>query len=193
MTVVVVVEVFLIDAMAQFVRDILNKKNLSKQEKEDYLEEVKNNHLYGIEANGKIARIARLNMYLHGDGGSKIFKADALDKMIQAEDGILKEEKEGLDELRDEFNKKNLKFDVILSNPPFSMKYDSKDPNEKVILDQYKKINRVGTAYSKSEKSNVLFLERYFDLLKDSTGELSTVIDDTVINGQKANVIEISF
>lgn len=177
---------FLIDAMAQFVRDINNKTNLTDKQKEAYLEEAKNNHLYGIEANPKISRIARLNMYLHGDGGSKIFKADALDKLIQSEVGISKEEEQGLKELRDEFNKNNLKFDVILSNPPFSMKYDSKDPNEKLVLEQYSKVNRVGTKMTNSEKSNVLFLERYFDLLKPGTGELSTVIDDTVINGQKS-------
>lgn len=177
---------FLIDAMAQFVRDINNKTNLTNKQKNAYLEEAKNNHLYGIEANPKISRIARLNMYLHGDGGSKIFKADALDKSIQSEPGISKEEEQGLKELRDEFNKNHLKFDVILSNPPFSMKYDSKDPNEKVVLEQYSKVNRVGTKMTNSEKSNVLFLERYFDLLKPGTGELSTVIDDTVINGQKS-------
>ncbi|KYG75924.1 MULTISPECIES: N-6 DNA methylase [Roseivirga] len=177
---------FLIDAMAQFVRDINNKTNLTDKQKEAYLEEAKNNHLYGIDANPKISRIARLNMYLHGDGGSKIFKADALDKLIQSEAGISKEEEQGLKELRDEFNKNHLKFDVILSNPPFSMKYDSKDPNEKVVLEQYSKVNRVGTKMTNSEKSNVLFLERYFDLLKPGTGELSTVIDDTVINGQKS-------
>lgn len=177
---------FLIDAMAQFIRDINNKTNLTDKQKEEYLDEIKSHHLYGIEANPKIARIARLNMYLHGDGGSKIFKADALDKLVQTEAGISKEEEQGLNELRDEFNKKSLKFDIILSNPPFSMKYDSKDKNEKIILEQYSKVNRVGTKMSNSEKSNVLFMERYFDLLKDGTGELSTVIDDTVINGQKS-------
>lgn len=177
---------FLIDAMAQFVRDINNKTNLTDKQKHAYLEEAKNNHLFGIEANAKISRIARLNMYLHGDGGSKIFKADALDKLIQSEAGISREEEQGLTELRDEFNINHLKFDVILSNPPFSMKYDSKDPNEKVVLEQYSKVNRVGTKMTNSEKSNVLFLERYLDLLKPETGELSTVIDDTVINGQKS-------
>ena len=36
-------------------------------------------HLFGIEKTDKISRVARLNMYLHGDGGAKIFHADTLD------------------------------------------------------------------------------------------------------------------
>jgi len=177
---------FLIDAMATLTKEINNKTNLSDQEKQAYLEQVKNHHLYGIEANPKMSRIARLNMYLHGDGGSKIFKADALDKKIESEAGISQEDEEGLKELREEFINKKIKFDVILSNPPFSMKYDSKDQLEKQILLQYNKIVYNGTKRSTKEKSNVLFLERYFDLLKEETGELATVIDDTVLNGQKS-------
>ena len=33
-----------------------------------------------------LARIARMNMFLHGDGGSKIFQLDSLDKNITVEE-----------------------------------------------------------------------------------------------------------
>lgn len=173
---------FLIDAMSQLIREVNNKTNLTDFEKDEYFDELKNNHLYGIDANPKISRIARLNMYLHGDGGSKIYKADSLDKKLESEVGMTEEEEEGLIELRKKIIREGLKFDVILSNPPFSMKYDRSDKNEKKILDQYEKI----TTPTSSEKTNVLFLERYLDLLKPATGELFTVIDDTVLNGQKS-------
>lgn len=35
--------------------------------------------LFAIEANERVSRIARINMYLHGDGGSYIFHGDGLD------------------------------------------------------------------------------------------------------------------
>lgn len=177
---------FLIDAMAQFIREVNNKNNLTNKQKEAYLERAKNHHIYGIEANPKMSRISRLNMYLHGDGGSKIFKADALDKELKSEAGILPEDEDGLRELRSIFNRKGLKFDIILSNPPFSMRYNSNDSNEKEILDQYSMVTLDKTTKSSSEKSNVLFIERYLDLLKEETGQLLTIIDDTVINGQKS-------
>lgn len=39
---------------------------------------------------------------------------------------------------------------------------------------------------SATEKSNVLFIERYYDLLKDGSGELLTIIDDTILNGENS-------
>lgn len=50
---------FLIDAMAQFIRRFGNILHLTDKEREAYIEEVKDNHLFGIEANDKIARISR--------------------------------------------------------------------------------------------------------------------------------------
>ncbi len=177
---------FLIDAMSQFIRRININSYLSQTEKQHYLEEIKNNHLYGIDANSKIAKISRLNMYLHGDGGSKIFQADTLDKDLSIELGITEEEKEGLIELKKLLIEEKNKFDIILTNPPFSMKYNSNDKHEERILNQYDIAKSPTNNVSSTEKSNVLFLERYHDLLKPNSGELLTIIDDTVLNGEKS-------
>lgn len=177
---------FLIDAMAQFMRRIGNLSRLTDKERKDYVEEVRNSHLYGIEANPKIARIARLNMYLHGDGGSKIFQADTLDKSLQLEPGMSEEVESGIKELRAYVCRRDPLFDVVLTNPPFSMKYESHDPHEGRILQQYAIARTTSGATSASEKSNVLFLERYMDLLKPGTGEILTIIDDTVLNGDNS-------
>jgi len=177
---------FLIDAMAKFIRTINNMSNLTDKERQEYIDQLKNNHLFGIEANPKIARISRLNMYLHGDGGSKIFKTDTLDKELQIEPGMSLEEEEGVNELKNIIIDNNLKFDVVLTNPPFSMKYQSSDKYEKRILNQYRIAKNSSGGVSASEKSNVLFIERYMDLLKPETGEILTIIDDTVLNGEKS-------
>ncbi len=177
---------FLIDAMARFIMIMNNISSLTDKQRAEYVEEVKNNHLFGIDANDKISRISRLNMYLHGDGGSKIFKADTLDKDLFIEPGMKEEEQEGVTELRKYLLEEELKFDIVLTNPPFSMKYQSSDRHEKRILKSYRIATTTAGSQSASEKSNVLFLERYLDLLKQGTGELLTIIDDTVLNGEKS-------
>ncbi|MCK9405650.1 MAG: N-6 DNA methylase [Methanothrix sp.] len=192
---------FLIDAMAFASRKVDELHNLSSSKKEEYKKAIQNRHLYGVDSNEKIARIARLNMYLHGDGGSKIFKADSLDKHFTIDPGVNNEEREGILELQKILDgDTKIQFDVILTNPPFSISYKEKDANEKRILEQYTIAKKSGKI-SASENSNVLFIERYKDVLKNATkksekdgndtkeenaGELLTIIDDTVLNGEKS-------
>ena len=173
---------FLIDTMARFIQQVKNVTRLTDEQRKDYEREIKNHHIYGVEATEKISRIARLNMYLHGDGGSKIFQTDMLDTEFLVEDGMTDEITEGIAEFKEIINTDSFKFDVILSNPPFSMSYNSSDTYEEKILEQYYIAKKEGKSPT-SEKSNVLFLERYTNLLKEDTGELLTIIDDTVLNG----------
>ena len=177
---------FLIDAMAELTKKIKSMSQLTDEEKKRYCKIVRNNNLWGVDANDKIARISRLNMYLHGDGGSKIFKADCLDKDFLIDDGMDDEEKEGIEELEKYLIENGLKFDLVLTNPPFSISYQKSDENEKRILGKYKIAKNTSGSLSSSEKSNILFIERYKDLLKSDTGELLTIIDDTVLNGDSA-------
>lgn len=177
---------FLIDAMADMSKKIFCMNQLTNTEKDIYDKAMKNMHLYGIDANYKIARVSRLNMYLHGDGGSKIFKADALDKKLKTDPGMDYEEKAGIEELKNIIQNERLKFDVVLTNPPFSINYSSKDPAEKIILSSYDIAKTTSGAISARESSNVLFIERYKELLKDEAGELLTILDDTVLNGDNS-------
>lgn len=170
---------FLIDAMAELTKKVQNMPQLTNKEQEAYIEELRNNHLFGIDANDRIARISRLNMYLHGDGGSKIFKSESLDKKFSVLDpGMGDEEKEGIIEIKKYLVQDNLKFDVVLTNPPFSIEFKSSDKNEKEILKQYTIAKTTSGSLSTSESSNVLFIERYEELLKPDTGELLTVLAD---------------
>lgn len=171
---------FLIEAMAMLAHSIDGLSNLSSKEKYKLKNKLYKEHLYGVDKAGKIARIARLNMYLHGDGGSTIFTADMLDKYLQTPIGLPQEIKSEVSELKACLNSQNLRFDVVLTNPPFSMSYKKKNEDERRVLQQYQ--IALGSA---QEKSNVLFLERYCDCLKDG-GEVLTVIDNTVLNGVKS-------
>ena len=182
---------FLIDAMSEMTRRVDEFHHLSATIKDRYKNTIRNGHLYGVDSNEKISRVARLNMYLHGDGGSKIFKVDTLDKNFTIDPGINDEEKEGIQELQSVLDgETKIRFDAVITNPPFSISYKKSDENEKRILMQYDIAKTASGALTSSEKSNVLFIERYNDLLKtpnslsDVPGELLTIIDDTVLNGE---------
>ena len=167
---------FLIEALAELSYAINQSGQLTNDERRQLLDELQSDTLYGIEANDEIGRVARLNMYLHGDGGSRIYVADSLDKELAGEAGVPIERQQQLDELRGRVIDEEIRFDAALTNPPFSMSYSKSEPEEARILKQYEIVS------GQSAHSNVLFLERYRDLLKDD-GELLTVIDDTVLNG----------
>jgi type I restriction-modification system DNA methylase subunit len=76
--------------------------NMLNEAKEHEKQIIKENNLIGIESDGFNATLAGINMMLHGDGASNIFKDDCFRK---------------LPEIKDCFNKS-------LMNPPFGKGFD---------------------------------------------------------------------
>lgn len=181
---------FLIEAMAKMTRQLKEgplADVLSKREIEEIDQAIKDDRLFGIDA-GKdppVARIARINMYLHGDGGSRIYSADALDKQVRVIPTASPELKRELGQLQEAFTgEEPLRFDVALTNPPFSMKKEAKEEDQREILVEYESayVQRKGVRRLRTSlKSNVMFLELYYNLLKPG-GKLVTVIDESVLN-----------
>jgi type I restriction enzyme M protein len=179
---------FLIDAMAEMMHRLSNNKTL-QSDFDEIKKKIMTESIYGIEKNPSISRIARINMYVHGNGGSKIYCADTLDKDLLIEDGERKVSKVEVEELKKVLVDENLKFDVILTNPPFAMSYSKKEEHEARILTQYgtndpnENISyKKGTNDIKSSvKSNILFLARYSELLRKG-GKLLIVLDNSVFN-----------
>ena len=171
---------FLIDALADMWAKA-SRMNLSANEIANLKLTIANNHIVGVDvANApKLARIARLNMYLHGDGGTRIYHLNALDKdqpdARTDSPAIVKEKAELRDLLAQPM------FDVALTNPPFAKAIDRSTEDERRLLDGYE-IGRDKGAPRQSIRSSLLFLERYRDLLKDG-GRLVTVIDDGILSG----------
>jgi type I restriction enzyme M protein len=180
---------FLIEAMAEMSDVVADNKSLTSKEREDLLRRLKQETLWGIDAgkDPKMARIARLNMLLHKDGGSRIYFADALDKQLRAEAGLALSIRLECDELRGELIDKGMRFSCVLSNPPFSMTYERKKKNELAVLCDYTlALDEKGKPRS-SLRSSVMFLERYLDLLtggksKLGLGRLITVMDESILN-----------
>lgn len=167
---------FLIETMAYMTGRIRNDARYNQLDISKKIKYICNECLFGIEANKRTSRIARINMYLHGDGGSHIFHGDGLDETPKATMDMTDEEQsETIDHAE---TVKNEHFDLILSNPPFSMNYQRNKDEDKHIIDQFD-----FTLGQKSVKSSVLFLNRYEKLLKKG-GEMLIVLDDTILNGK---------
>lgn len=173
---------FLIESLTYLRSQVRANKSYSDVERDALMDKVANECIWGIDF-GKdppLARIARINMYLHGDGGSKIYFADALDKKLTKPLADNPEVVQNLQELRE--NLSEIQFDVALTNPPFSMTKEEKNETEKEILQEYilAKRNEASIAIRPSLRSSAMFIERYWEMLKPN-GKLLTVIDDTVL------------
>ncbi len=176
---------FLIEALTDMRNQIRSNTSLSSHEAFQLNEKVANQSLLGIDA-GKdppLARIARINMYLHGDGGSRIYAADSLDKKLLDEAGDDAQTKIEREELRGILDGGN-QIDIVLTNPPFSMGYSDTLPDEARVLQQYK-LSKYGfentSKHRPSLSSRIMFIERYYDLLEPG-GKLLTVIDDSTLS-----------
>ena len=174
---------FLIEALTVMRNKVRTNPSLTSEEKNELIEAIANNCIFGIDygQDPPLARIARINMYLHGDGGSRIYYADALDKEMDGTTQTDPEVVQNLAELHEALD--NDQFDVVLTNPPFSMTKEAKNPSELRILEQYElaRQSKRSGALRASLRSSIMFLERYFDILKPG-GKLITVIDDTLLS-----------
>jgi type I restriction enzyme M protein len=115
--------------------------------------------LYGIENNDRIARVAMMDMAIHEDGRSNIECNDALSDYSH------------FDPKKDV---RRNKFDIILTNPPFGYDVTKKDVLGRFDLGK----NR------KSQRTEVLFLERCHELLKPSS-RIGIVIPNSVLSNTR--------
>ena len=129
--------------------------------------------IYGCELNFDLGTATKVNLILHGDGSTNIFVG------AQKGDGLLPfpeyTKETGTDELNKQFDDKNYpkkingRFDLILTNPPFSVDLDNetKKKLEKSFL------------FGNKKNSENLFIERYYQLLKEG-GRLAAVLPESV-------------
>jgi len=168
---------FLIDALSDMWGKVNRNDSLSAAEKRRRRNAIADQQIYGIDfaKSPNLAKIARLNMYLHGDGGSRIFNIDGLDlKAVEDTTDSLEEQVE-----KTQFRELALaeKFDVVLTNPPFSKKYERANESDGRILEQYVTAARKPSAFAK-----MMFFEMYHHYLKPG-GRLVSVIDDGFLSG----------
>lgn len=138
--------------------------------------------LYGIDQNFDLGTASKVNMILHGDGSVNIFVQDGLlpfnmyKKTSGGQNILIVQEPE-------EFygNKyENGQFDVVISNPPFSVDLDN-------VTKQ--KIERSFLFYNKKNSEN-LFVERWYQLLKEN-GRLGVVLPESVFDTTENKYIRL--
>ena len=168
---------FLIDALADMWAKVNHNASLSRRAKQARKKAIADDQIYGIDfaRSPNLAKIARLNMYLHGDGGSRIFNMDSLD--LRAAEDTTDSPEERVE--KKQFRDLNLagRFDVVLTNPPFSKKYDRANEGDSRILEQYVTASGKVGVFAK-----LIFFEMYHHYLKPG-GLLISVIDDGFLSG----------
>jgi type I restriction enzyme M protein len=125
--------------------------------------------VYGIDDNEDLAMATKVNMILHGDGNANIQKADGLAAFSRYTRPLTKNSHQ-------EPNAPyplpvNENFDVIISNPPFSIKEEGR------TLSEY----ATRFAYADRKNSENLFVERWYQFLKPG-GRLGVVLPDSVFD-----------
>jgi type I restriction enzyme M protein len=138
-------------------------------------------YLYGSEINFDLGTASKVNMILHGDGSTNIFVKDGLlpFRFYVKETSPNFLETSTVETL---YNDKevNAKFDVAISNPPFSVDLDTQTQRE------------VKNAFVFGDKKNSenLFLERYYQLLKEG-GRLGVVLPESVFDTTENKYIRL--
>ncbi len=140
--------------------------------------------IYGSELNFNLGTATKVNMILHGDGSANIFVG------TQKGDGLLPFseyiKETGVNELNKEFNddlygkKINGKFDLILTNPPFSVDLDNETK---------KKLNN-SFVFGDKKNSENLFIERYYQLLNEG-GRLAAILPESVFDTTENKYIRL--
>jgi len=183
---------FLIEALAHMWHEVDMNQSLSASEREAIKQDVADSHIYGVDIaqDPNLARIARINMYLHGDGGSSIYQLDALDKLLPA----AAEDSAELANEKAEFRKLAAGdgfADIVFTNPPFAKEYERTESGagrEDRILDEYALATYQQGRQVKNRKSlrsSIMFIERYLDVLRPG-GRMITVIDDSVLGSSSS-------
>ena len=138
-------------------------------------------YLYGSEINFDLGTASKVNMILHGDGSTNIFVKDGLlpFRFYIKESSPNYLETSKTDAL---YNDKEIngKFDVAISNPPFSVDLDTQTQRE------------VKNAFVFGDKKNSenLFIERYYQLLKEG-GRLGVVLPESVFDTTENKYIRL--
>lgn len=137
-------------------------------------------YIYGIEINFNLGTSTKVNMILHGDGSTNIFVKDGLLSFNQYT------KSSAPNALNQSLNSDNIykkitneQFDVILSNPPFS-----------VTLDKQTQENIKDSFLFSAENSENLFIERWYQLLKEN-GRLAVVLPENIFDTTENKYIRL--
>lgn len=142
-------------------------------------------YVYAIEKDYRLVKTAKVSCYLHGDGLAKIIHGDGLGDFVTST-----EFKDLLKETDRTYPQDNKQFDIIISNPPYSVsafKGLMDEEKSKKGFDLYSRLT------DQSSEIECLFIERTKQLLKDDgvAGIIlpSSILSNTGIYTQTREII----
>jgi type I restriction enzyme M protein len=185
---------YLVEAMKLITKEVKYKQNKkiksSRQTKQRFEELFTPDHnenkwareyLYGSEINFDLGTSSKVNMILHGDGSTNIFVKDGL---LPFRFYVKETSPNFLETATNEeiYNNKevNGKFDVAISNPPFSVDLDNQTQREA----------KNAFLFGDKKNSENLFIERYYQLLKEG-GRLGVVLPESVFDTTENKYIRL--
>lgn len=137
--------------------------------------------IYGIEHNFNLGTASKVNMILHGDGSTNIFVKDGL---LPFNYYVKETAPNALNSSRTDKNyaekEVNGQFDVVVSNPPFSVDLDNDTKNT------------LSSSFLFGDKKNSenLFIERYYHLLREG-GRMGIVLPESVFDTSENKYIRL--
>jgi len=130
-------------------------------------------YIYGIEKDYRLSKTTKIALFLNGDGDAVIVNADGLGSFNN--DPLLR------GRLHSDVSIKNLSsFDILISNPPFSISGFAKDLKYgKSDFDLFSKVTQ------KSTEIECLFLERAHQLLQEG-GYMGIILPLSILNNENS-------
>ncbi len=172
---------FLTESMHE-IQKHLNEKNSNdyiadtskkiKSWKEDHFDWA-TQYVYGIEKDYRLVKVGKVGCYLHGDGLANVLLSDGLGSFKKTKEykGLLRENKT-------DFPQDNGQFDILISNPPYSVssfKRTTADYYTKEDFELYDKLT------DNSSEIECLFIERTKQLLKDD-GVAGVILPSSILS-----------
>jgi len=132
-------------------------------------------HLFGIEINEEIARVAKMNMIIHEDGHSNVIRHDALapvETATRRNPGFVQEG-----------------FSLVLTNPPFGAQVTA---TQAPWLGEYElgsaRASTGSVRARRAQRTEILFVERIFDYLKPG-GRAAVILPDGVLSNASSQYV----
>ncbi|MBQ5857144.1 MAG: N-6 DNA methylase, partial [Bacteroidales bacterium] len=164
------------------IQDIINDCDTSKyiEETRKHLVNWQNCHfdwatdyVYGIEKDYRLVKVGKVGCYLHGDGLANVILSDGLANFCNN-----KEYKGKLRKQTNDGQKDNQQFDIVLSNPPYSVSSFRQTTRDYYTEQDFELYNSLTDNSSEIE---CLFVERTKQLLKDG-GIAGVILPSSILS-----------
>ena len=129
-------------------------------------------YVYGVEKDYRLVKVGKVGCYLHGDGLANVILSDGLGNFVNTKDY-----KGRLRKSHDDNTKDNQQFDILLSNPPYSVSAFINTTRDYYTEEDFELYNKLTDNSSEIE---CLFVERTKQLLKDG-GVAGVILPSSIL------------